>query len=306
MNTRCGAMSVRFAAGLMMAAMMALIGARETAGAQGDPLGAYRGKNPVLLLFAPDPTEKQYTAQRKLFDGSEFGFGSRRLVRFDLFGPGHVSRQGNQAKTILPASRAEALRARCGVPASRFVLVLIGKDGAETFRSERPITVSELLKRIDAPPMRRPARMPAELPPPGKPAAAPGPKLTPMQVVWAQLGALQHNDQPHKDSGITTTFAFASPNNRRMTGPLPHFIQIVKNPQYFPMFQFKTARFLPPRVQGDRAVQAVKLIGTGGQTAYYMFQLSRQHAAPYKDCWMTDGVFRIPGPGPGPVRNRNI
>ncbi len=127
---------------------------------------------------------------------------------------------------------------------------------------------------------------------------APNPKLTPQQVVGIVLTALQHNDK--QDSGIATTFRFASPGNRRATGPLGHFIQMVKTPAYRPMLNFKSAARSPVQVRGDQARQQVTITTAGGEKIRYLFALSRQKAAPYAGCWMTDAVLRAPRPAPPP------
>src|SRR5690242_5340132 len=93
-------------------------------------------------------------------------------------------------------------------------------------------------------------RKPPTTPLPGG-QPAPSPKLSPDQVVGIVLKALQANDK--KDSGIATTFRFASPANTRVTGPLSHFIPMVKSPAYRPMLNFK--RVVRGKIQrsGDQA-----------------------------------------------------
>ena len=44
--------------------------------------------------------------------------------------------------------------------------------------------------------------------------------LTLPEVVRIQIEALQHNANPYTDAGIPLTFSFASPSNRRNTGPV--------------------------------------------------------------------------------------
>ena len=60
--------------------------------------------------------------------------------------------------------------------------------------------------------------------------AYPNPSLNPSDVVKMQLTAMQQNDE--SNLGIEVTFRFASPSNRRYTGPLERFIRLVKNPSY--------------------------------------------------------------------------
>ena len=50
---------------------------------------------------------------------------------------------------------AASLRTRLRLPAARFAIVLIGKDGTVALRSAEPVPADTLQGRIDAMPMRR-------------------------------------------------------------------------------------------------------------------------------------------------------
>ena len=89
------------------------------------------------------------------------------------------------------------------------------------------------------------------------------------------------------------TFNFASPANRRMTGPLPRFIQMLKNPLYKIMLDFERYEAGPIERSGDEAQQRVTLIDAEGNRAIFLWVLSKQKQAPYENCWMTDSVHRI-------------
>jgi hypothetical protein len=121
----------------------------------------------------------------------------------------------------------------------------------------------------------------------------PSPDLTPDQVVQVQMEAMKHNDRPARDVGIAKVFKFASPGNREQTGPLEKFTAMVKNPVYGPMLNCKSVRYGPVEIDNGQAHQLVKVTDAGGQEAWYIFILSKQTDAPYKDCWMTDGVIRV-------------
>jgi hypothetical protein len=56
------------------------------------------------------------------------------------------------------------------------------------------------------------------------------------------------------------------------------------------MLNHQSAEYEPVKISGDTAVQRVKLIGSDGSSIIYIFKLSRQSAAPYENCWMTDAV----------------
>ena len=121
----------------------------------------------------------------------------------------------------------------------------------------------------------------------------PNPKLTPGQVIAIQIQALRNNSKMPDDGGIAITFNFASPANRRMTGPLPRFIQMLKNPLYKIMLDFERYEAGPIERSGDNAQQRVTLIDAEGNRAIFLWVLSKQQQAPYENCWMTDSVHRI-------------
>jgi len=127
-------------------------------------------------------------------------------------------------------------------------------------------------------------------------AAVPDPSLGPQAVVRIQLEALRRNDAA--DRGIAVAFRFASPHNRRSTGPLPRFAGMIRNGPYAPMLRFTDAAYAPPRIANRGAVQQVTLYAPGRPPVSYVFYLTRQAGeGPLHECWMTDGVQVVPAAG---------
>ena len=118
----------------------------------------------------------------------------------------------------------------------------------------------------------------------------PDPSLTPTEVVEIQMDALRQNDDPFADCGIEVTFNFASPDNKRMTGPLERFKQMVKTPIYAPMLGHRRADYENLRIEGDLAEIDVIVQSADGQHIGYHFVLRRQRTAPFAGSWMTDAV----------------
>jgi hypothetical protein len=113
------------------------------------------------------------------------------------------------------------------------------------------------------------------------PELTPVPGLSPEQVVQFQVSALQHNDDFRADAGIERTFRFASPSNKNVTGPLEHFVSILKSPAYLPMINNLGSSVTGSRIEGDRAK---------GPAITYLFVLTRQHVGDFENCWLTDAV----------------
>jgi hypothetical protein len=125
------------------------------------------------------------------------------------------------------------------------------------------------------------------------PQTEPDPSLSPQDVVRIQIEALQNNDTPHENRGIEVTFNFASPANKRMTGPLERFKVMVRNPIYGPMINHRNAKYENLMVEGEFAQIDVIINSKEGEYLGYRFILSRQHGNQYEGSWMTDAVIRF-------------
>jgi hypothetical protein len=118
----------------------------------------------------------------------------------------------------------------------------------------------------------------------------PDPSHDPERVIGIQLDALASNDDPVPNAGIGTAYNFASPANRRHTGPFDRFVRMVEGPQYAPMIDHVEAVRGPLERDGSRAEQRVTLTGAGGRTATYEFGVSKQSGGRFDGCWLTDRV----------------
>jgi len=164
----------------------------------------------------------------------------------------------------------------------------------QTFRAARPVRALLLCCLLHAAVADAPAQQSPHAPP-----TEPSPKLTPAEVVSAQLAALKNNDDD--DTGIRITFRFASPGNQAQIGPIDRFIAMLNNPAYQPMINFQSAHPEPIEVDGPAAKQVVTLVASNGKRTRYLFVLSRQNKPPCRGCWMTDAVMRL-DPMSGPVQ----
>jgi hypothetical protein len=122
------------------------------------------------------------------------------------------------------------------------------------------------------------------------PAGRPAPELSPSDVVRIQVDALRRVDEPTPNAGIWTTFRFASPANREITGPYGHFLRVIKSPGNGPFLHARSARLSGERQDGLSAEVTVELEGRDGLRSRFTFSLSKQGPGPFKDCWMTDSV----------------
>ena len=139
---------------------------------------------------------------------------------------------------------------------------------------------------------------PKDMTPEQKLAALPQPivDLSPQRVIELQVAALGDNNKPFEDAGIYTAFNFASPANKRATGPIERFVAMVKNPIYRNMLDFEKAVFGALDQTDGRAMQIVALYQRteqGLEPAVYGFTVSKQTEGPQEGMWMTDSVIRM-------------
>ena len=121
----------------------------------------------------------------------------------------------------------------------------------------------------------------------------PSKQQQPQDVVRIVIEALARNDEPFKDAGIATTFAFASPANKANTGPFPKFARMVKNPVYGVMINHVERDFSEVVTMGNKAYQMVKIKAASGTEVIFAFRLSQQLDGEYAGMWMTDAVWPV-------------
>ncbi len=128
------------------------------------------------------------------------------------------------------------------------------------------------------------------LPAAGQELLAPDPNLPPERVVEIQLQSLQNNDVPDPDTGITQTWAFAHPDNKRMTGPLERFKRMIKGPHYRNMIDHRK-HVVEPVVQTDNyALFTVAIITADDQRMSFKWEVMKVQTGEFAGSWMTTAV----------------
>ena len=125
------------------------------------------------------------------------------------------------------------------------------------------------------------------------PDLQPHPSLTPQDVVEYQLAALKDT----ANGGIEATFRFASPANKRMTGPLARFTRLFDATQFQAMLKNTGTQIKLVSNDGFNSVLLAGVVDDSGALHWYRFQLSKQTESPYANCWMTDSVMAVAHPG---------
>jgi hypothetical protein len=118
----------------------------------------------------------------------------------------------------------------------------------------------------------------------------PDPDRSPAEVIAIQLSALQANDTPEPDAGIAQTFAFAHPDNRRVTGPLPRFVQMIKGPQYQVLLGHRAHEINEVFRDGNQAAFAVIVTSRTGEVVGFRWAVARVAGGEHAGAWMTIAV----------------
>jgi hypothetical protein len=110
-------------------------------------------------------------------------------------------------------------------------------------------------------------------------------------VIAVQVGALANNGPA--DRGINTTWRFAAPSNREVTGPYPEFVRLIDR-QFQPLLNAERVTYGRLVRTETAATQQVTVTTADNTTVTYTWTVERQSGGRYDGCWMTTGVSLDP------------
>jgi hypothetical protein len=119
-------------------------------------------------------------------------------------------------------------------------------------------------------------------------------RMGPHDVVAAVVNALQHNNSPLPNAGILAVYQFASPANKRVTGPYGRFFRSVKSPPYAVLLQPSAIEYGPIKSDANQASQNITIHTPNNEAFTFRFDISRQNDGPCPGCWMVDSVVPVP------------
>jgi hypothetical protein len=118
----------------------------------------------------------------------------------------------------------------------------------------------------------------------------PDPAFSPKKVVSIQLKALQRNDTPEADAGIRQTWAFAHPDNRRVTGPYPRFQRMIKMPSYEILLGHQKHLIEKVEQTDEVARFAVTVTAGSGKVYGYQWEVRKIQDGENAGAWATTAV----------------
>ena len=100
-----------------------------------------------------------------------------------------------------------------------------------------------------------------------------------------------NNDEPNLDYGIKQTWEFAHPLNKKYTGPLPRFINLLKSESYKMLINHLDSEIIEVFKSSNQYAFEITILGNDKK--YYKFQWVVEkyyEDGPLNDCWLTTSV----------------
>ena len=119
----------------------------------------------------------------------------------------------------------------------------------------------------------------------------PNSNLKPFDVLMIQLNSLKDNNKPYKDAGIEQTWEFAHPNNKKITGPLDKFKEMIYGENYKILISHENTEITILKEKEDISVFKVIVLTKNKEKYYYIWQVEKVLLeGDLKNCWMTTNV----------------
>jgi len=119
----------------------------------------------------------------------------------------------------------------------------------------------------------------------------PNTSLKPFDVISIQLNSLQRNNIPFKDAGIEQVWKFAHPDNKRITGPLEKFKEMIYSESYQMLIEHENSEITILSENESISVYKVYILSSDKKKYSYIWQIEKvQTEGDLKNCWMTTSV----------------
>ena len=116
----------------------------------------------------------------------------------------------------------------------------------------------------------------------------PNTKLKPVDVLKIQLEALKNNNIPYKNAGIEQTWEFAHPDNKKKTGPLNNFINLIYSKNYNILIGHQKHEFKKINQSNDSFTYEVYIMTKDKKKYVYLWKIEKvKEKGILKNCWMT-------------------
>ena len=115
----------------------------------------------------------------------------------------------------------------------------------------------------------------------------PAENLTAYDVIKIQLNALKNNNKPNKNSGIEQTWAFAHPENKKITGPYKRFQKMLFGDQYKVLLNHESHKIKLIVSSKNKYIYNVDIISNDKKMYFYEWHLEKSTIKNCNSCWFT-------------------
>ena len=112
--------------------------------------------------------------------------------------------------------------------------------------------------------------------------------FSPAEVVALQVQSIR--DSVAEPERLTVCYSFASPENRKVTGPFATFAQMIMMPPYDRLATCQDWQVGSATIEQGYAAVLVSTVGKGGDATAFRFLLHQHDEAPFTGCWLTEAV----------------
>ncbi len=119
----------------------------------------------------------------------------------------------------------------------------------------------------------------------------PNANLLPEEVISIQLTALQNNNYPYSNFGIEQTWEFAHPSNKKYTGPLSNFTNMMHSESYSIMINHKDHNINLIEKNVNLSFFLVELVDKTDNKFKFQWIVEKVLLeGEFQNCWMTISV----------------
>ena len=112
--------------------------------------------------------------------------------------------------------------------------------------------------------------------------------LKPFDVISIQLNSLQRNNIPFKDAGIEQVWEFTHPNNKKITGPLEKFKEMIYSQNYKMLIEHENSEITILNENSNKSIYKVFILSSDKKKYSYIWQIEKvSQEGGLKNCWMT-------------------
>ena len=112
--------------------------------------------------------------------------------------------------------------------------------------------------------------------------------LKPFDVLVIQLNSLQRNNIPYADAGIEQVWEFAHPENKKITGPLEKFKEMMYGKNYQMLINHENSEITILNENSNTSVYQVYILSSDKKKYSFIWHIEKvSQQSDLLNCWMT-------------------